>query len=81
MMKLPRDLSGRELIKALGRLGYETARQTGSHIRLTTTIGGKHHVTIPDHPSLKLGTLNNILREVASHADLSRNELLERLFS
>jgi predicted RNA binding protein YcfA (HicA-like mRNA interferase family) len=35
-MKLPRDLSGEALAKALERLGYTVDRQTGSHIRLTT---------------------------------------------
>ena len=33
-MKLPRDVSGDELGKRLGKLGYEITRQTGSHIRL-----------------------------------------------
>ena len=35
-MKLPRDVSGVDLAKRLGRLGYEVTRQTGSHLRLTT---------------------------------------------
>ena len=34
-MKLPRDLSSDELVKALARLGYVVDHQTGSHIRLT----------------------------------------------
>jgi predicted RNA binding protein YcfA (HicA-like mRNA interferase family) len=34
-VKLPRDISGIELAKALSRVGYETTRQSGSHIRLT----------------------------------------------
>lgn len=45
-MKLPRDVSGRELAKAAGILGYQITRQTGSHIRLTTTRNGEHHITI-----------------------------------
>ncbi len=52
-MKVQRDLSGRTLIQALGRLGYETTRQTGSHIRLTTERNGIHHITIPDHRPIK----------------------------
>lgn len=79
-MKLPRDLNGRQLAKALGRLGYEIDRQVGSHIRLTTTMGGQHHVTIPDHSPLKVGTLGNILRDVAQHTKLNREDLLARLF-
>lgn len=80
-MKLPRDLSGRELAKALNCLGYVVSHQTGSHMRLTTRANGEHHLTIPDHDSLRIGTLGGILREVETHAGLSREELLARLFS
>jgi predicted RNA binding protein YcfA (HicA-like mRNA interferase family) len=79
-LKLPRDLSGRELVKALARLGYEVSHQTGSHIRLTTLRNGEHHVTVPAHDPIKIGTLNAILRDVADHAGLMREELLELLF-
>jgi predicted RNA binding protein YcfA (HicA-like mRNA interferase family) len=79
-LKLPRDLSGRELVKALARLGYEVSHQTGSHIRLTTLRNGEHHVTVPAHDPIKIGTLNAILRDVADHAGLIREELLELLF-
>ncbi len=48
-MKLPRDFSAEDLIKALSKLGYETMRQTGSHIRLTTQENGEHNLTIPAH--------------------------------
>lgn len=80
-MKLPRDLSGDELATALARLGYAVDHQTGSHIRLTTQHGGEHHVTVPAHETLKVGTLSAILRGVAEHTNLSRDELLEKLFS
>lgn len=80
-MKLPRDLSCNQLIKALAMLGYEVDHQTGSHIRLTTQRNGEHHVTIPAHKPLKIGTLNAILRDVAAHASLSRDQLLGTLFS
>jgi len=79
-VRLPRDLSGAELARALGRLGYEVTRQTGSHMRLTRSDGGEHHVTIPDHDPLKVGTLSAILRDVAAHLGLTRDELLEELF-
>lgn len=80
-MKLPRDLSGRELVQALARLGYEVSHQTGSHIRLTTQRNREHHVTVPAHDPIKIGTLNAILRDVSTHAGLSREELLIKLFS
>ena len=79
-MKLPRDLSGAELAKALGRIGYSVSRQTGSHIRLTTDSPTQHHVTIPAHDPLKLGTLSAILGDVAAHRKISRDDLLDRLF-
>ncbi len=46
-MKLPRGLTGKELIAALAKLGYATTRQSGSHIRLTTEVNGTHHITSP----------------------------------
>lgn len=79
-MKLPRDLSGSDLVKALGRLGYRTTRQSGSHIRLTTEQPTSHHITIPAHDPLKVGTLAAILSEVGTHMKLERDELLRRLF-
>lgn len=80
-MKLPRDLSGADLVKALALLGYEVSHQTGSHIRLTTQRNGEHHVTVPAHDPIKVGTLNAILRDVAEHTGLTREELLIELFS
>jgi hypothetical protein len=46
-MRLPRDFSGDQLAILLRRYGYEVTRQTGSHMRLTTTQEGEQHVTIP----------------------------------
>ncbi len=79
-MKLPRDLSGEELVKALSRLGYVVDRQTGSHIRLTTQQNGEHHITIPNHSPIKIGTLSAILRDVETRFNLTRNECLKQLF-
>ncbi len=80
-MKLPRDVSGDALVRSLRRFGYEITRQTGSHIRLTSKLKGiEHHVTIPAHRQLRIGTLAEILSDVATYLDLSRDELIERLF-
>lgn len=79
-MKLPRDLSGAELVRALKKLGYETTRQTGSHVRLTTSQNSEHHVTVPAHPALRVGTLAAILDLVSAHFQISRDELIRRLF-
>jgi len=80
-MKLPRDVSGTELIKALQRIGYEVTRQTGSHIRLSSRSPDQHHVTIPNHNPLRVGTLSAILSDVASHRNLVREDLIRQLFS
>ena len=80
-MRLPRDLSGTELASLLRRYGYETTRQTGSHVRLTSsTKGGEHHVTVPAHKSLRVGTLSDILADVAAYAEMPKDELAESLF-
>ena len=78
-MRLPRDWGGEKLATLLGRYGYEVTRQTGSHMRLTTQQGGEHHVTIPRHSPLRIGTLNAILKDVAQHLGLERDELLAEL--
>jgi predicted RNA binding protein YcfA (HicA-like mRNA interferase family) len=78
-MKLPRDLSGDDLVKALAKFGYQITRQKGSHIRLTTQRGGEHHVTIPRHDPLRLGTLKSILDMVATHIGVGRQELQKEL--
>ena len=79
-MRLPRDLSGEDLATLLARYDYELTRQIGSHMRLTTTRGGEHHVTIPHHKSLRVGTLSAILRDVSEHLGIPRETLLETLF-
>lgn len=75
-MRVPRDLSGQELIRLLAKLGYAVTRQTGSHVRLTTQECGEHHVTVPNHDPLRIGTLSAILAVVASHHGITRDELL-----
>jgi hypothetical protein len=47
---------------------------------MTTLTGGEHHVTIPDHDPVCVGTLHGILSEVARHAGISREDLLMQLF-
>ena len=79
-MRVPRDLTGRELVAALAKLDYQVTRQSGSHIRLTTERNGTHHITIPDHRPIRLGTLSAILRDVAEHHQMTREQLLSLLF-
>jgi predicted RNA binding protein YcfA (HicA-like mRNA interferase family) len=79
-MRLPRDISGDDLAKALATLGYAVTRQVGSHMRLTTLQHGEHHVTIPRHSPLRIGTLGGVLADVADHFAVTREELVQRLF-
>jgi predicted RNA binding protein YcfA (HicA-like mRNA interferase family) len=79
-MKLPRDLGGRALAALLSRYGYQVTRQTGSHLRLTTSLGGEHHLTVPAHDALRVGTLSAILQEVALHLKRDRSEIVRELW-
>ncbi|MEM9999197.1 MAG: type II toxin-antitoxin system HicA family toxin [Bacteroidota bacterium] len=79
-MRLPRDLDGKDLIKRLRRLGYVKTRQSGSHVRLTRTSDAEeHHVTIPLHSPLRVGTLNAILTDIATHLDMTKSDLIRQI--
>ncbi|HEY6170219.1 MAG TPA: type II toxin-antitoxin system HicA family toxin [Verrucomicrobiae bacterium] len=71
-MKLPRDLSGEEVGRALKRLGFEFVRQTGSHRMFTK---GPLHPCVPMHRVLKPKTLQSILKQ----AGITVEELVENL--
>ena len=71
-MKLPRDISGDEALKALERLGFSVSRQIGSHVRMAQ---GNRRVTVPMHRSLAVGTLQSILRQ----ADVSLEDFVNAL--
>jgi predicted RNA binding protein YcfA (HicA-like mRNA interferase family) len=78
-MRLPRDISGVRLASALAVFGYVVQHQTGSHMRLETELNGEHHLTIPRHGALRVGTLAAILGEVEAHFDLTREEVMTGL--
>jgi predicted RNA binding protein YcfA (HicA-like mRNA interferase family) len=81
-MKLPRDLPGVDLARLLARYGYEIRRQTGSHMRLTSlTMGRAHHLTIPAHRCMAVGTLSHIVSDVAVYLEREREELALEMFS
>jgi len=74
-MKTPRNLSAQELINILTRFGYEVSRQRGSHIRLVKlSDNGTHHVTIPNHNPIKLGTLSSIISDVAENLGIDKED-------
>ena len=76
---MPRNVSGHRLAKVLSLLGYVVTRQRGDHLRLTTQEQGEHHVTVPLHDPLRIGTFADILTSVANHHGFSRDELLGKL--
>ncbi len=81
-MRLPRDIGGQALAQRLSRYGYTVMRQTGSHLRLTSChTGREHHLTVPVHPLLHLGTLSCILTEVATYLGIEKDALMTALFS
>ena len=81
-MRLPRDLSGEDLAALLRRrYGYRLVRQRGSHMTLTGTGGGvSHNVTVPRHRTVRVGTLNGIVADVAAHLGVTQDEVRGRLF-
>jgi predicted RNA binding protein YcfA (HicA-like mRNA interferase family) len=80
-VKIPRDLSGDDLIKKVQRLGYIIVRQKGSHIRLSKKYDDvEHPITIPNHNPIKIGTLNSILSDLSEKMKISKSELVQKLF-
>ena len=81
MPKIPRDLSGDKLVKLFGRYNYRVVRRWGSHIRLASNLKkNEHKITIPAHDPVKIGTLNNILADVAEYLEISKQDLIKELF-
>lgn len=79
-MKLPRDLSGSELADTLCRSwGYRQVHQAGSHLILQTEEPHSQRIAIPAHAALRVGTLNSILKAVASHKGVTREEILQSI--
>lgn len=60
------QISGKEVIKALGKIGFQVSRQKGSHIRIIRIQDDvKQLVTVPNHKIIRKGTLlNGILKAI-----------------
>jgi predicted RNA binding protein YcfA (HicA-like mRNA interferase family) len=81
MPRVPRDISGQTLVKLLSHYGYKITRQIGSHIRLTSNAHDKeHHITVPNHDYVKIGTLNSILNDLADFLGKSKEGVVKDLF-
>jgi predicted RNA binding protein YcfA (HicA-like mRNA interferase family) len=57
---LSKTFSGKDLVKALRRIGYYVDHQRGSHIFLHN-LAEKKSVIVPNHKEIRKGTLHNIL--------------------
>ena len=77
-MKLPRDLSGANLIQALKRLGYRQTRQTGSHVRMTVSVPREGHLTVPLTKALPAGTLAALVKDAAFQLETTVEDTLRR---
>lgn len=71
-MKLPRDISGDQAVRALIRLGFEHQRQTGSHVILRKE---NRTVVVPMHRPIKAGTLKGLMEQ----ADVSLKEFRKHI--
>lgn len=79
-MKLPRNVSGADLIQALCKhYGYGRVNQVGSHVILQTSQPAHHRIAVPLHSPLRLGTLNAILRAVAEAQGLDKRDIAAHL--
>ncbi len=79
-MKIPRDLNGADLARRLAAYGYSITRQSGSHMRLSReAAGGQQHLTIPAHKPMRVGTLRQILKDVASHTGVTLEEVVHSI--
>ena len=79
-MKIPRDLSGAQLVKVLCRdWSYRIIHQEGSHIILQTDTPSHQRLSVPNHNPLRVGTLNGIVRAVSAHKGVERQRLLDTL--
>jgi predicted RNA binding protein YcfA (HicA-like mRNA interferase family) len=78
--RTPRDVSGKDIVKMLTRYGYDVIRQSGSHIRMSiTTKDGVRNITIPNHGSIRLGTLMSIVTEVSEHLNIPKEDIINKL--
>ena len=67
---MSKTFSGRQVIRALRRIGFIVDHQRGSHVFMHN-VERNISVIVPMHPEIKKGTLNNILKKV----EITINEL------
>ena len=72
MAELP-VVSGKEAIRAFERLGYEQARQKGSHVFMRQE--GHRSISVPLNDPIKRGTLRSLIRDAEFTIEEFRNAL------
>lgn len=77
---MPDPILGSDAAARFARSRIVCVRQAGNHLRLATLQHGEHHVTIPQHTSLRIGTLSVIPADVATYFEIGRDQLLSLLF-
>lgn len=70
-------MNSRNCSKLLGIKSRDKLEATCDSRRQT---GGEHHITIPRHESIRIGTLNEILRDVGEHFGLTRDQIAAQIF-
>jgi len=79
-VKLPRSVSGNQLVGLLCRdWNYAKIHQVGSHVILETHAPSHQRIAVPNDKTLRVGTLNAIIRTVATHKGVGREEILKSL--
>jgi len=81
-VRMPRNLSGVQIATLLRRrYAYNFVRQRGSHMRLASTVMGyEHHISVPRHNPVRVGTLDEILGQVSEYLGIGQDELMQDLF-
>ncbi len=74
MSQLPR-VSGREVVKSLGKIGYQFDRQRGSHVVLRQAAPPNRRLTVPDHAEVAKGTPRAIIRQAGLTVEEFKNLL------
>ena len=73
MPKFP-GLSGKDIVRALEKLGFQVARQSGSHIMMKR---GRKGCVVPNHKEVKVGTVNGLLRQAEVSSEDFQKALLD----
>ena len=66
--------SGKEIVRALEKLGFRVARQSGSHVLMKR---GEKGCVVPNHKEVKVGTVNGVLRQAEISPEEFKKALLD----